>query len=79
MSAPRGRKIHGGGKNCNFRHTSPFISKTTRDRPTVTVEVMVADRYVSVPMTLKRPNPDFKVTNISKKTVRFRVKVTIEH
>jgi len=41
----------------------------------------VADRYVSVPMTLSDPNTGFKVTvksNISK-TARLRDNLTIEY
>jgi len=33
-----GRKIHGGGKICDFRLKSPFISETVRDRPIVAIE-----------------------------------------
>ena len=33
-----GRKIHWGGKNCDFRPKSPFISDTVRDRPMVATE-----------------------------------------
>jgi len=43
----------------------------------------MADRSVSVPMTLSDPNPDFKVTVYLQveylKKVRLRDKVAIEH
>jgi len=32
------RKIHGGGKICDFRPKSQFISETVRDRPMVAIE-----------------------------------------
>jgi len=31
----RGRGIRGGGKNCDFRLSSPFVSEAVRDRPMV--------------------------------------------
>jgi len=33
-----GRKMHGGGKNCDFRLKSLFISETVQDRPMIAVK-----------------------------------------
>ena len=63
----RGAKYTGVGKFGDFRLKSPFISETVRYRPMVAMEYVnrksqMAVRYVSVPMTMSTPNPDFKVT-----------------
>ena len=48
------RTEHAHCQFCDFRLKSPSISETVRDRPMVTMErkSLVANRYVSVPMTL---------------------------
>jgi len=49
----RGHQIHRGGKICDFRLKSPFISETVQDRPMVVWNInRKSYRYVLVPMTL---------------------------
>jgi len=62
-----GAKYTGVEKIGDFRRKSPFISKTVRDRPMVTIwnvnkKSWVPDRTVSFSVTLSDPNPGFKVT-----------------
>ena len=76
----RERKIYGVGKICDFRRKSPLISETVRDRPMAARNVNrkpeVADRSVSVPMTLRSdPNLDAVFFLLTKTKTKIKMKI----